>query len=120
MRYYETDTGFIRVSDQSPAGFTGVLYLGLDETGGEQVYAVTALAHLHQVSREDVPDDALEAFGETVTVDEPVLDLNGDLLDLAAIRRRIEPPAAVEPGSNLITVLTVIAGILFVLLWNIL
>ena len=116
ITYFQDGENIIGVTDDSPAGFRNVLYVGRgpDASGKiiEQLYEVNRLRKLQQIK----PSAAIiNAIGlETVTVEElPVFDAEGEnLLDLMPVRRRSIRPeyVTVSPEQYRHNKMVMIAG----------
>lgn len=81
INYYQHDGGYIAVTDQSPAGFEGMVFVG---RGGpinnisEQLYAADLLTD--PVAVADVPPSWCNALGYHKVEDFPLLDESGENL----------------------------------------
>lgn len=129
MNYYLHDDRYIRVSNQCPPGFKGVLYLGLAgpiDKIAEACFEAGQLKKMAKVSRDAVPAEWLLAFGETPpapkpapvlrTVEVPLLDDEGENL-LAYIPVTVEETPAGESDNTFAwgMLIVIVVGILWIL-----
>lgn len=81
INYYRHDGGYIAVTDQSPAGFEGLVFVGRGgpiDNIGEQLYAADLLTD--PVAVADVPPSWCTALGYHKVEDFPLLDAEGENL----------------------------------------
>lgn len=103
IRYYRHNGGYIAVTDTSPAGFEGLVFVG---RGGpidnitEQLFAATDLVDLVDVG--DVPPSWCAALGYHQVQDFPLLDATGDnLVAEIPVRVPVETvPRIVRPRTK--------------------
>lgn len=102
IHYYQTDDGYIAVTDESPAGFEGLIFVGrggpLDNIQ-EQLFPVDQLTG--PVNVNDVPPEWVRALGYHTVADFPLLDEEGEnLVAEILVREPVrEPVAAIVPSS---------------------
>ena len=130
VTYYQDEHGgYLGVTDESPKGFQGVVFVGCGpqpgggpETVAEQAYAVDQLRRLKQVDPRDVPAEWMEAIG----YEEPVvaeLEPEPEEVTVYDIRFPWEVPPQVPPrkGKPLIRdpvfQVAVLAGVIVGGLW---
>lgn len=100
--YYQTADGYIAVTNQSPRGFKGSLYIGkigpLDKVT-ETAFSPQQLCKLTPVDLADVPAEWIEAFGYDEPDELVLLDEEGEnLVALIPISRFVTPePATGSP-----------------------
>jgi len=98
ITYYRTGDGYIAITNQSPAGFDGLVFVGrggpLDNIQ-EQLFPVGLLTAPLDVN--DVPPEWVRALGYHTVADFPLLDEEGENL-VAEIPVR-EHVVAIVPSS---------------------
>ena len=113
ITYYQDEHGgYLGVTEESPKGFQGVVFVGCGprpggghETVHEQAYAIDQLRRLERVEACDVPADWMEAIGyeEPVVVEpyEPEPEPEPEEVTVYDIRFPWEvPPPPVAPLRN--------------------
>jgi hypothetical protein len=89
VSYFKTGHGYTAVTNRSPKGFKGVVFLGRGSDSGieaiqERAWAWNQLAEMEEVPEVDVPDKWLLALGYCELM--PVFDAAGEnLLDLMPV-----------------------------------
>lgn len=99
IRYYRHNDGYIAVTDKSPAGFEGLIFVGrggpIDHIS-EQLYSKDVLTD--PVDVHDVEPSWVSALGYHTVEDVPLLDEEGD--DLVAEIPVREPVEEVEEWAD--------------------
>lgn len=108
VTYYQDEYGgYLGVAEESPKGFTGVVFVGRGplpgggpETVSEQAYATDQLRRLRRVEPCDVPAEWMEAIGyeEPVVVEPEPEPEEGTVYD---IHFPWEIPSSVPPQTTL-------------------
>lgn len=81
ITYYKTGDGYVGITNQSPKGLKGLVFVGKGSEKGiesisEQCYAINQLEKLEKIEARDVPDDWFAAIGlEKRPEPEPVLNM---------------------------------------------
>jgi hypothetical protein len=115
ITYYQDEHGgYLGVTEESPKGFTGVVFVGRGpqpgggpETVSEQAYATDQLRRLRRVEPCDVPAEWMEAIGyEEPVVVEPEPDPEPDAEEVTVYDIRfpweVPPPAPQAEAKPLI------------------
>ena len=112
ITYYQDEHGgYLGVTEESPEGFTGVVFVGRGplpgggpETVSEQGYATDQLRRLRRVEPCDVPTEWMEAIGyeEPVVVEPYEPEPEPDEVTVYDIRFpwEVPPPAPKSPLRN--------------------
>jgi|GEM_PF-6975961 len=105
VTYYQDEHGgYLGVTDESPKGFQGVVFVGCGpqpgggpETVAEQAYAVDQLQRLEPIAPRDVPAEWMEAIGyeEPVEPYEPEPESQPEEITVYDIRFPWEVPSPV-------------------------
>lgn len=91
ISYYLEGQSYVAVTNQSPAGFKDVVFVGRDASG-ERLFAYNQIEKLTPVAKDQVPDEWRLKLGyepQVVTEELPIFDEAGDELQAEIPVRRI-------------------------------